>query len=91
MSIGANSKEAGLEVSPIQKVEYLAKKTVSFFFDDSLGYIFDLTLIGCIISLFFNHQFSWQFYVILLSLGGVQIYKFFAPEKEFINALKEKK
>jgi len=76
MSMGPQIKEEIIETSKIEKVFISTKKVTNEFFHDPIHYIFYISLIIIIGSLFFGLFYSWQLYVIVGFLGAIKFYNF---------------
>ena len=81
MSIGPPQIEPNLEISLSNRIRYYAKELTEAYFKDPvycLAYGFlGFTLLG----LFFGMKFSWEYYVILGLLFGVELYRTFTESK----------
>lgn len=89
MSISPKQKdEEFMKISTVKKTEYIIKKSLSFFWTNPLKYLFYFVVFIGIIGNVIGHIFPLPFYIILLILGFVEIYKelylFLYPEMKIL-------
>lgn len=75
MSIGPSPKKEDFKTSLTRRVTTSIKKNAEEFFKQPLYYLFYTMLAATIVGLFFNKEFSWQYYLILILLGGWELKK----------------
>ncbi len=82
MSLGPQLQQEEQGFSKFDRVQFALKKSAKSYFENPLHYLFYGTLTLAVLGLFVGMEFSWQFYVLLGSLGAVQSYRFFFVEKD---------
>jgi hypothetical protein len=75
MSIGPIQKKEIVEISTARRVKIALKKGAEEFFKSPLYYLFYTMLAATIIGLFFDKDFSWPYYLILIILASIEAKK----------------
>ena len=73
MSIGPTTTEQEVKISLFGRTRYAVKATLKTYFERPAFYLFYSMLGITIIGLFFGMKFSWQYYLILIILAGLEI------------------
>ena len=77
MSLGPNTENEKIEMSRFDRINNAVKKAAQGYFEKPIHSLLFIFLPTTLIVLLFNHKITWEFYVILTSLAGIEIYKYF--------------
>lgn len=75
MSVGPSKPQPHFEVSRMDRIQNATKKIIVEYFENPLRYLFYISLTGLVVSLFFHRNLPWEYYLITVLLGGLEIKK----------------
>ena len=81
MSIGPNLQPENPQLSRFNRLKYQLKKTTEEYFRDPVHYLSYGFLMFTMLGLYFGMKFSWQYYLILTLLFGIELYQLFIKKK----------
>lgn len=74
--MGPEIKEETFKTSQVEKIINSTKKITEGFFKDPLYYIFYISLIAIIVSLFFNKFYPLVLYILIGCIGIIKFFNF---------------